>query len=153
MKSVLLILCVALLSTSAVAAESAEPIAVVHQFIDSLNKGDIKGAEATHAADVAIVDEFPPYHWHGRSGFKSWLADLTKYDAANAVTDGNMKLGDRIREEVSGDHAYIVMATEYTFKQKGVPMREPSQMTFVLRKARDGWRIAGWTFSGPKPTP
>jgi len=26
-------------------------------------------------------------------------------------------------------------------------------MTFVLRKARDGWRIAGWTFSGPKPTP
>jgi hypothetical protein len=32
-------------------------------------------------------------------------------------------------------------------------MREPSQMTFALKKDGNGWRITGWTFAGPKPVP
>ena len=152
MKNALLILCT-MLATAAGGAEGPEPIAAVRQFIDSFNKGDVKAAEATHAADVTIIDEVPPYHWQGPGAFKSWLADLTKHDAANGVTNGNMKLGSPVREEVSGDRAYVVMATEYTFKQKGVTMREPSQTTFVLKKDGNGWRITGWTFAGPKPAP
>jgi ketosteroid isomerase-like protein len=152
MKNALLILCT-MLATAAGGAEAPEPIATVRQFIDSFNKGDVKAAEATHAADVTIIDEVPPYHWQGPGAFKSWLADLTKHDAANGVTNGNMKLGSPVREEVSGDRAYVVMATEYTFKQKGVTMREPSQTTFVLKKDGNGWRISGWTFAGPKPAP
>jgi ketosteroid isomerase-like protein len=153
MKNVLLIVFALFAAPVAVGAESPEPTGVVRQFIESFNKGDVKAAEATHAADVAIVDEVPPYHWHGRAAFASWLADLAKHDKANDVTDQHMKLGDPVREEVSGDRAYVVMATEYTFKQKGVPMREPSQMTFALKKESVGWRIAGWTFAGPKPMP
>ena len=152
MKNALLML-FTMLATAAGGAEAPEPIAAVRQFIDSFNKGDVKAAEATHAADVTIIDEVPPYHWQGPGAFKSWLADLTKHDAANGVTNGNMKLGSPVREEVSGDRAYVVMATEYTFGQKGVTMREPSQTTFVLKKDGNGWRITGWTFAGPKPAP
>lgn len=151
MRTVLLILC-ALSASVAVAAEGPAPVAAVNGFLASFNKGDVKAAEATHADDVTIIDEIPPYQWQGREAFKSWLADLGKHDQANGVTDGHMKAGNVVREEVSGDHAYVVMTTEYTFKQKGVPMREPSQMTFALRKTGDGWRITGWTFAGPKPT-
>jgi len=151
-KHLVLIAC-ALFATAVVAAEKSEPSATVHQFIDAFNKGDIKAAEATHAADVAIVDEVAPYQWQGHGAFEAWLDALTKHDTANGVTDGNVKLGNAIREEVTGDHAYVVMASEYAFKQKGVPMKEPSQMTFALRNERDGWRIVAWTFAGPKPTP
>ncbi|HEY2387712.1 MAG TPA: nuclear transport factor 2 family protein [Candidatus Binatia bacterium] len=142
-----------LFATNVVAAEGPEPLAVVHQFIDSFDKGDVKGAEATHAADVTIIDEVPPYHWQGRGAFKSWVADLTTYDKANGVTDGHVELGNPLRQEVSGARAYIVMSSEYSFKQKGATMREPSQMTFALKKDRHGWRIVGWAFTGPKPTP
>jgi hypothetical protein len=102
---------------------------------------------------VTIIDDFPPFHWHGRGAFKSWVADLTKYDKANGVTDGNLELGNPLRQEVSGARAYVVVASQYSFKQNGVTMREPSQMTFALAKDRHGWRIIGWTFAGAKPTP
>lgn len=152
MTRLLPLLC-ALFATAAVAADGPAPITTVQRFIDAFNKGDLKAAEATHATEVAIVDEVPPYHWRGREAFKAWLADLTEHDAAQGVTDGHMKLGDPVREEASGDAAYVVVATEYTFKQNGTPMREPSQMTFALKKEKAGWRIVGWTFAGPKPTP
>ena len=152
MKKLMLIAC-ALLATAALAAESAGPADVARQFIDAFDKGDLKAAEATHAADVAIIDEVSPYQWQGHGAFKAWLDDLTKHDTAAGVTDGNVKLGNAIREEVTGNHAYVVIASEYTFKEKGVAMKEPSQMTFALRKEKDGWRIVAWTFAGPKATP
>ena len=152
MKNLVLIACV-VMAAAAGGTEKADPGATVHRFIDAFNKGDIETAEATHAPDVAIVDEVAPYQWQGHGAFKAWLDDLTKHDTANGVTDGNVKLGNTIRQEVTGDHAYVVVASEYTFKQKGVAMKEPSQMTFALRNGRDGWRIVAWTFAGPKPTP
>jgi hypothetical protein len=36
----------------------------------------------------------------------------------------------------------------YSFKQKGVAMDEPAHMTFALRKATGGWKIAAWTWTG-----
>jgi ketosteroid isomerase-like protein len=150
-KTLLLALC-ATWSAATFAGDAADPVATVRQFIDSFDKGDIKAAAATHAADVAIIDEVPPYQWQGHDAFKTWLDDLTKHDTDAGVTDGNVELGNTIREEVSGDHAYVVMASDYSFKQKGAAMHEPSQMTFALRKEKDGWRIVAWTFAGPKAT-
>lgn len=138
---------------AAAAADGSPPIATVQRFLDAFNKGDLKAAEATHAAEVAIVDEIPPFHWKGREAFKGWLADLTEYDLAREITDGNMKLGSTIREEAAHDDAYVVVATEYTFKEKGTPMRAASQMTFALKKDKVGWRIVAWTYAGPKAAP
>jgi len=151
-KTALLMLCALLVTGGVAAADPADPATAVRQFIDAFNKGDIKAAAATHVAQPVIVDEVPPYLWQGRHSFEAWLRDLTKHDTAAGVTDGNMKMGDVIRQEVTGDHAYVVVATDYSFEMKGAPMHEPSQMTFALKKEKGGWRIAGWTFAGPKPT-
>jgi len=151
-KKALLILCAFLATGGVATADSADPVNEARQFIDAFNKGDIKAAEATHVAEPIIIDEIPPYQWQGRGSFKAWLGDLTKHDTAGGVTDGNMKFGDVIRQEMAGDHAYVVVATDYSFKQNGTPMHEPSQMTFALKKGKAGWRIVGWTFAGPKPT-
>ena len=155
MKNILLMLCALIAGTAFAAAGDAQPADAVHQFIDNFNKGDVAAAEASHstATSVTIIDEVPPYQWQGRDAFKTWLADLTKHDTAAGITDGNVKLVKQVREEISGDHAYVVMDTEYTYKAKGAAMREPSQMTFSLKKEGAAWRITGWTFSGPKPTP
>jgi len=156
MKSAILgLVCLAALSaTSAAAAATAELAAPIHQFIDAFNKGDGKTAGATHlAAGVSIIDEVPPYIWQGPKAFETWVADLTKNDAAAGITDEKVTLGAVTREVVSPQTAYVIVAATYSFKQKGVAMREPAQMTFALTKTAEGWRIAGWTWTGPDPVP
>jgi hypothetical protein len=56
------------------------------------------------------------------------------------------------RTEVNGDQVYVVIPAVYTFKERGVAMRESAQMTFALRKGPGGWLIHGWTWTGAKPT-
>jgi len=55
------------------------------------------------------------------------------------------------RVESSGDSAYVIVPAVYSYKEKGVAMRETAQMTFVLKKGTSGWLIHGWTWTGPKP--
>jgi ketosteroid isomerase-like protein len=142
-----------LLTPAAALAADAQVTATIHQFIDSFNKGDIKAAEATQAADVVIVDEPPPYVWKGPGAFQAWLGDLDRDAKAHGQTDQSVTLGAPAREEVSGDNAYVIVPATYAFKEKGVAMREPSRMTFALKKTAEGWKISAWTWTGPRATP
>ena len=146
--------CLATLSTATAAgAANAQLQAPINQFIDSFNKGDVKGAAAAHLASVSIIDEVPPHVWQGPKAFATWVDDLTKNDKAAGITEEKVTLGAVTREVISGDTAYSVLAATYSFKQKGVAMSEPAQMTFALKKAGDAWKISGWTWTGPDPTP
>ena len=64
-----------------------------------------------------------------------------------------MTIGAPTREVVSGDHAYVISPTTYTFKQKGQTMRETAQMTLVMMREPTGWKIASWTWTGPEAKP
>jgi len=133
------------------AAPNDELAAPIHQFVDSLAKGDVAGAQAAYAStSLAITDEVPPYHWQGTGAFDAWAADLAKFETASGNTDARLVLGDAIREEATGDDAYVVMVATYTYKARGVPVREDARMTFVLHKEAGGWRIQSWTFASPK---
>jgi len=147
--------CMAALSLASEAlAADAGVEAPIRKFADAFNKGDIKGAAATHlASGVTIIDEAPPHLWQGPKAFDSWVADLTKDDKAAGITDEKVTLGTVTREVVTGSDAYVVIAVVYTFTQKGVAMREPAQMTFAMKKLPEGWKIAGWTWTGPEPVP
>ena len=156
MKSTILgLACLAAVSTAPAAiAANAQLEAPIHQFIDSFNKGDVKGAAAAHlASGVSIIDEFPPHIWQGPKAFGTWAADLTKGDKAAGVSDEKVTLGAVTREVVSGQTAYVIFGATYSFKQKGVAMREPAQMTFAMKMSGNAWKIAGWTWTGPDPTP
>jgi ketosteroid isomerase-like protein len=139
---------------SAAMAANAQLAAPVRQFIDAFNKGDAKAAGATHlASGVSIIDEVPPYIWQGPKAFGAWAADLAKSDKAAGISDEMVTLGAVTREVVSPQTAYVIVAATYSFKQKGVAMHEPAQMTFALKKSGAAWKIAGWTWTGPDPTP
>jgi ketosteroid isomerase-like protein len=139
-------------ATGAYAANAAVE-APIRQFVDSFNKGDSAGAAAQFMPSVSIIDEVPPHIWTGANGFASWAADLTKDAQAHGQSENAVALGAVKREVVSGSNAYVIVAATYSYKQNGAAMHEPSQMTFALKRMKSGWKIAGWAWTGPNPTP
>jgi ketosteroid isomerase-like protein len=140
---------------AAAGAPDAEVMAPIQEFLEAFNKGDAAAAAATHDAnaDLVIIDEVPPYLWHGKEAFQSWSRDLASHDQAKGISGQAVKLGAATRVEIEGAGAYVVTPAVYTFMEKGVAMRETAEMTFVLRKGEGGWRIQAWTWNGDKPAP
>ena len=130
----------------------AQLMAPIQKFMDTFNKGDMAGAAATHLADaeLVIIDELPPFAWRGAHAFHAWSADLDSDAKKQGITEPMVAISAPTRVETSGDQAYVVVPAVYTFKLKGVAMRESAQMTFVLKKGAGGWLIHGWTWTGPK---
>jgi SnoaL-like domain len=149
------LLCViGLTAVAAAATPTDELTAPIVLFIDAFNKGDAAVAAAAHVAnDLVIIDEVPPFSWQGPDAFSAWNDDLASDAATNGITDQLVTLAAATRVESSGARAYVVVPAVYTFKQKGVAMRESAQMTFALRKEAAGWRIGGWTWTGPRAVP
>jgi len=147
------VLALALAGAARAEPSDSELAAPIHAFIDAFNKGDAKAAAATHApTDLAIIDEVPPYGWRGAGAFGAWAADLAANDAKAKITDQSVTIGEATRTEVDGGKAYVIVPAVYAYKQAGASMREPAQMTFALTQTASGWKIAGWTWTGPKPT-
>lgn len=148
-----LICLTALSAASDAAGADPELAAPIRQFIDSFNKADMKAAAATHATDVVIIDEPAPHLWRGPGAFGAWGGDLGKDSASRGRTEESVTIGAATREEVAGDSAYVIVPATYAFKEKGVAMREVAQMTFILKRGAGGWKIAAWTWTGPRATP
>ena len=49
----------------AAATDKTEVVTTERKFVESFNKGDMKALTATCADQASIIDEFPPYQWHG----------------------------------------------------------------------------------------
>jgi len=132
---------------AAYASDEDDVTAAIHAFIAAINKGDMPAAAATHVAAPSIIDEFPPHHWEGATAFNDWLAAFGADSTARKVTDSKLTPHSAKRLTVEGDHAYVVMPTDYTFKQNGKSMAEYGTITYALDKTTAGWRIAAWSFS------
>jgi hypothetical protein len=148
------IVCLCVGIGAAARAQTPDPqvMAPINKFMEAFNKGDMAGAAATHAAeaDLVIIDEVSPYLWRGAQAFQTWAADLASDDKKKGVTDQKVSIGAATRVEMDGTGAYVVVPSVYTFKQKGVAMREAAQMTFTLKKSGSAWLIHGWTWTGPR---
>jgi len=146
------LVCLALPGFASAQNTDAELIAPIQKFVDSFNKGDMASAAATHAAgaDLAIIDEVPPYQWVGAKAFQAWAADLDSDAKKQGITEPSVALSKPTRIEKTSDSAYVVVPAVYTFKQRGTAMREAAQMAFALRRGAGGWLIHGWTWTGPK---
>ncbi len=148
----LLVAATSLLLATAAHADPAID-ATINGFIDAFNKGDAVAAGATHEASPVIIDEVPPYMWTGQKAFATWLADLVANDKAVGISGEKVTIKAPTRTLITGSKAYVVVPATYNFTQKGVAMREPAQFTFAMAKGKTGWKIAGWTWTGPDPKP
>lgn len=131
-------------------AKDAAVEAPIKAMMAGFNKGDIAAVKALHVAAPTIVDEIAPFRWSGPNAFDSWLGDLGKSEAAEGKTAGVVWFGAPVREEVVGDHAYVVTPCSYTYTQKGKRFRESGMATFVLVKIGAEWKIESWTWGSPR---
>jgi ketosteroid isomerase-like protein len=140
----------ALAAAPASAMDQNDVKARVQAFIDAFNKGDMDQVKAICADETSIIDEFPPYEWHGSGACLKWGADYGTDAQRNGITDGKVKLGKFRRHDVSGDRAYLVANATYTFKRKGKAVAEKNAtLAIALQKSTPGWRIIAWSWGRP----
>lgn len=89
----------------------------------------------------------------GLAGLALPLPALAADAAAKGITDESVTIAKPTRELVTGGDAYVVVPAVYRFKQKGAAMAETAQFAFNLHKGETGWKIRGWTWTGPDATP
>jgi hypothetical protein len=129
-------------------AQQKDVMVPVHQFVDGFNKGDTKTALAACAEQTSIIDEFPPHEWHGAGACAQWANDYDAFGKKEGITDGAVILATPTHIDVTGDRAYVVIPSNFKFKQKGKPVEEAGSIfTFALQKGATGWRITGWSWA------
>ena len=143
------ILAAAVCATVAMAASDKDDVlAVVNRFVDAFNKGDAKTACDLCAVNVVIIDEIPPYVWQGAASCQAWLSDYDADAKKREITDGHVEIGKPKHVDVTGDRAYVVIPSNYTYKMKGKPVKQAGSMfTLTLRKDSAGWSITGWSWA------
>mgnify|MGYP003289457933 CR=1 FL=1 len=135
-----------------VAAGPAEDAtAAVTAWLDKFNAGDVNAFKAAHAPNPVIVDEFAPHLWTGADAPQRWLDDYGREAAAGGITGGRLDYAAPIRASASGTTAYIVLPTIYRMRQGGKAKSAAGDMTFVMTKVGNDWKIASWTYSAPAP--
>ncbi len=129
-------------------AQHGDVLAAVNRFVDGYNKGDANILASSCAEQTSILDEFSPHEWHGVGACLTWMKDYGTDAKKNGITNGIVTLGKPSHVDVTGDRAYVVIPSNYTYKQKGVPMKEiGSAFAFALQKGTAGWRIVGWSWA------
>jgi hypothetical protein len=148
-------LAVALLSVAFTSAHAqTAPEAAVATFMEAFNSGNMAAAAAVNSASgTSIIDEFAPFSWSGPTAFADWGAAFGTDAKKLGITEPKVTLSAPIVKNVTADHAYLVFPAVYTYKLKGVAMREPAHMAFALRKEASAWKIASWTWTGTVPKP
>ena len=149
MHKILITLAIAVMAAGpAVASEETDVMVPVHQFVDGFNKGDTKMAVAACADQTSIIDEFPPHEWHGAGACSNWAKDYEAEAKKNEITDGIVTISKPLHIDSTADRAYVVVPSDYTFKQNGKVVKETGSMfTFALQKGATGWRIIGWSWA------
>lgn len=145
------LLCTAMLLPTLQAAgdtQAASVLAPVRQFVDGVNTGDLKNAAAACDSPAAIIDDFPPHEWQGPTACADWARAFAAANKAAGTTQGHVTLLTPWHVSVTGDRAYVVVPTRYTYKTRGVPQTEAGSIyTLALRKLPAGWRITGWAWA------
>lgn len=150
MKKLYLVFVTALILAGSTAAfgQRSAVMKPINQFVNGFNKGDMTSAMAACSEATAIIDEFPPHTWSGAGACQKWVDDYVADAEKNGIKDGVVTLGRPSHFEMTADYAYVVIPSNYIYKQKGKRVSQIGSMfTFSLNKGSNGWVITGWSWS------
>ncbi len=128
------------------AASNPAVLAPVHRFIASVNAGDMKAAASVFTPDATIIDEFPPFLWHGHA-VAGWSRDYDTFAKGAGMVPGKITLAAPSGLQTGAGHAYAVIPAEIALTVKGKPTTEAGSFTFVLTRQHGPWRIAAWAWA------
>jgi len=134
---------------SAATSEQKAVMAIVKQFADGINKGDMKLTIAACASTAIIIDDFAPHVWSGPTACADWATGFVADNKKNGVTDLGLTLGTPWHVDITGDTAYVVVPANFAYKANGKPGAENGAVyTVALKKTGAGWRMTGWAWAG-----
>jgi ketosteroid isomerase-like protein len=122
-------------------------LAVVKKWTDDFNKGDLKSAIASCADEASIIDDLPPFEWHGPGGCGKWSDAYSAFVKTHEIADVTVTLATPQTVEIIGDRAYVAGPATYVGTQKGKPLKIRARVTMTLQKGEAGWQITGWSWS------
>ena len=128
-------------------SEEAAVRATIQQYNDAFNKGDANAAAGLCTEHSVIIDDFAPHMWQGASTCQAWSSDLAALEKKSGISNDKVTRGKAWHVSVTGDRAYAVYPTAYSYKLNGKPVIEKGVWTFALEKGSAGWRIAGWAWA------
>lgn len=131
---------------AAPAASDPAALAPVHRFITSVNAGDMKAAASVFTPDATIIDEFPPFLWHGHP-VAGWSRDYDSFAKAAGMVPGKITLAAPTGLQTVAGRAYAVIPAEIALTVKGKPTTEDGSFTFVMANQHGHWRIAAWAWA------
>jgi len=127
---------------------ATDPMSAVRQYVNAFNNGDEEGMAASFAATGSILDGMPPHAWQGATAPKDWYRDVMAESARHGASDYLVELSDPLHNEVTSDHAYVVVPATMTFTLHGSPVRQAGAvLTAALSRFDDGWRLTAWAWT------
>jgi hypothetical protein len=130
-------------ASSAFASDKEDILAVLQLWNDT----DPAKNAASCADEATVLDDFPPYEWHGSGACANWAKAFDGFAAKNAITDSSGTIGKPKRFVVTGDRAYVVAPGTFSYTMKGKPVKITAIAAFVLHKSSAGWRITSWSWA------
>lgn len=127
-------------------ANDAAVLAPVQRFIASVNADDMKAAASVFTPDATIIDEFPPFLWHGHA-VAGWSKDYGVFAKAAGMVPGKITLAAPSGLQTGAGHAYAVIPAHIALTVNGKPTGEDGSFTFVLTDLHGHWRIAAWAWA------
>lgn len=132
-----------LIATPALASDRSDILSVLNQWNDT----DEAKALAACADDASVIDDVPPFEWHGPGACSRWLKDYDAYLQREGMTDAIGTVGKPRQLVITGDRAYAVVPTTFAYTKKGKPAKVSATTTFSLHRTAAGWRITGWAWA------
>ena len=133
----------ALTAGSALASDRSDIMAVLNQWNDT----DAAKAAAACADNASVMDDIPPYEWHGAGACANWAKDYDAFAKTNGMTDASGTIGKARQIIITGDRAYAIVPATFSFTKDGKQVKTIATATFALQKTASGWRITGWTWT------
>jgi len=147
MHKIFLALAMAVLASGPVAAsEKTDVMAVMHQWVDGFNNGDMKSWVATCADQTSIIDDIPPHEWHGAGGCSKWWDDFNAFTKANEITNGKVPSASP-GTSISQRTAPISLSPPiYLRHEREADEAERFNRDGCHAKSCIGWRMTGWAW-------
>lgn len=136
-----------LAAAPAFASDKTDVRKAIDQYVQAVNKNDQKTWAGMCADNAVIIDDFAPHVWQGANACSSWWTAFAEEIKQAGITDGKLKPGKAWQLNVAGDHAYVVLSTNFVYKEKGKPTTNQGVWTLSLHKQNGTWKISGWSWA------
>ncbi|HMJ93477.1 MAG TPA: hypothetical protein VK472_05205 [Allosphingosinicella sp.] len=130
-----------------------EVVGSINRFVDAVNEGNHGEALKHFSPDATIIEDIPPYRWHGPQAGAQWMVAMGENAARSGMTSIAMQLGDATRVEVDAANAYAVYSAVLTLSGNGLRLQSGGCLMFTLQRAETGWLINSLAWGGPALQP